>query len=103
MLKITNNKNFPVELDNKKVKQVKPKQDERKQEITEFRIFKYAGKNISREDIEKIVREKKLVKEKEIYEKARIELVQEGTIVDTKPVDNSKVIKLIEQALELLK
>lgn len=79
------------------------KQDERQQSLTEFRVFKYAGKNISREDIEKIIREKKLVKEKEIYEKARQELVKEGTIVDTKPVDNTKIIKLIEQALELLK
>jgi hypothetical protein len=79
------------------------KQDERQQSLTEFRVFKYAGKNITREEIEKIIKEKKLVREKEIYEKARLELVKEGDIVDTKPQDNTKVIKLIEQALELLK
>lgn len=78
------------------------KQDERKQDLTEFRIFKYAGKLITREDIEKIIKEKKLVKEKEIYERARQDLVKEGAIVDTKPQDNTAVIKLLEKAIGML-
>lgn len=79
------------------------KQDERKQDLTEFRIFKYAGKLISREEIEKIIKEKKLVKEKDVYERARQDLVKEGAIPDVQKSDNSQVIKLIEKALELLK
>ena len=78
------------------------KQDERKQELTEFRIFKYAGKNISREEIEKIIREKKLIKEKEVYDRVYADLKKEGVIIP-ETVDNSKAIKLIEQGLELLK
>jgi hypothetical protein len=78
------------------------KQDERKQDLTEFRIFKHAGKLITREDIEKIIKEKKLVKEKEIYERARQDLVKEGAIVDTKPQDNTAVIKLLEKAIGML-